>query len=205
MVYIPTKTFYNLDSVKRDRITKASINEFGKRSFDDAKLSNIIKESRIPRGSFYQYFDDKKDLYKHIFDIIKNKKIEFMSEELKNEADLPFLEVFRLLYHQGIQFAYAYPDFVEIGKHMFNLNKELYDELVGNGFEMAKQYYVGYIEADKTKGRIREDVDSNTFAGLVISLTTNIAIEELSEDKFDLEKMLDKVDSLINIFKKGIE
>lgn len=205
MRIIPKKTFYNLDLEKQQRITSAALNEFALRSYEEANLSNIIKEAKIPRGSFYQYFEDKLDLYKHIFEYIKDKKIEFLKDELKNEDGLPFLEIFRLLYHQGIKFTYTYPLFAQIGKHMFNLKTEIYNELVGDGLKLAKQYYVGYLEADKQKGLIREDVDSNVFADIVIQLTTNIAIEGFLEEKIDLDLLVSKVDSLINIFKKGIE
>ncbi len=202
---IPKKTFFNLDSEKQQRITDAALNEFALRSYEEANISNIIKDAKIPRGSFYQYFENKLDLYKYVFDYIKEKKMNFLGNDLKNIDDLPFLEIFRLLYHQGVKFSYTYPLFVQIGKHMFNLKKDMYDELVGNGLKLAKEYYVGYLEADKLKGRIREDVDSSIFADIVIELTTNIAIEGISEDDIDLDKMVAKVDSLINIFKKGIE
>ena len=202
---IPKKTFLNLDSEKQQRITDAALNEFALRSYEEANLSNIIKEAKIPRGSFYQYFEDKLDLYRYIFNYIKEKKMKFLSNDLDNTDDLPFLEIFKLLYHQGIKFAHAYPLFIQIGKHMFSLKSDMYDELVGDGLKLAKQYYVGYLEADKLKGRIREDVDSDVFADIVIELTTNIAIIGFSEDEIDLDKMILKVDSLINIFKKGIE
>ena len=58
---MPTKTFFNLREEKRQRIEKALINEFSKSSFEQASITNIIKEANIPRGSFYQYFVDKKD------------------------------------------------------------------------------------------------------------------------------------------------
>ena len=202
---IPKKTFYNLDVEKKQRITDAALNEFALRSYEEANISNIIKEAKIPRGSFYQYFENKLDLYKYIFNYIKDKKMEFLSDELDNVDDLPFLEIFRLLYHQGIKFSYSYPLFIQIGKHMFNLKDDMYNELVGDGLKLAKEYYVRYLERDKLKGRIRGDVDSDVFADIVIELTTNIAIKSFSEDEIDLDKLLTKVDSLINIFKKGIE
>lgn len=205
MYTIPKTTFYNLDSEKQQRIIDAALNEFSLRSYEEANISNIIKDAKIPRGSFYQYFEDKLDLYRYIFDYIKDKKIEFLSDELNNVDDLPFLEIFRLLYQQGVKFSYAYPLFVQIGMHMINLKDDMYNELVGNGLKLAKQYYVRYLEADKLKGRVRNDIDSNVFADIVIQLTTNIIIEGFSKEKIDLDLVISKVDNLINIFKKGIE
>ncbi|MCE9671477.1 TetR/AcrR family transcriptional regulator [Myxococcus stipitatus] len=41
-----------------------AIVEFSDRTYVEASLSQIAVRSRIPKGSFYQYFDDKLDLYR---------------------------------------------------------------------------------------------------------------------------------------------
>ncbi len=58
---MPTDTFFNINEDKRERIIEAGIAEFSRNSFGDASISNIIEMAEIPRGSFYQYFDDLKD------------------------------------------------------------------------------------------------------------------------------------------------
>jgi len=205
VVEIPTKTFLNLDQEKQDRIIKASLIEFSERSFEEAKLSNIIKAASIPRGSFYQYFKDKRDLYFYLFKIIQDQKMEFLKDDLLNMEGLSFLELFRTLYKQGIQFANAHPEYIGIGNYLLNSHEQIYDELLGNGLKIAKEYYMGYIESDKQKGIIRQDVDSETFADLVLTLTSNIATTEFKKDNFNLDSFLVKIDNLINILKKGIE
>ena len=63
---MPFETFFNLNSEKRDKIEKAIESEFGKNSFEKVSISNIIEKAEIPRGSFYQYFEDKEDAIKYI-------------------------------------------------------------------------------------------------------------------------------------------
>ena len=58
---MPKSTFYNLNNEKREKIEKALKNEFTRNTFEKASISNIIEEAQIPRGSFYQYFEDKED------------------------------------------------------------------------------------------------------------------------------------------------
>ena len=205
MVIIPKTTFNNLGKEKQDRIITAAISEFSKRSFEEAKLSNIIKDSQIPRGSFYQYFTDKKDLYLHIFEIIKIKKLEYLKDLLPNEQEIPFLDLFGVLYKQGLKFAIDHPEFVEIYRTFISSKGVLYNELMGDGLKLARDYYIGYINADKAKGIIRDDVDAMILADLVINLTTNIAIDEFSSGDIDYEKLLSRIDNLINIFRKGVE
>lgn len=56
------KTFYNLPEEKRQRIIDAIMNEFSGSPSEKVSINRIIKEAKISRGSFYQYFDDKVDL-----------------------------------------------------------------------------------------------------------------------------------------------
>lgn len=63
---MPKETFFNLNENKRQKIEKAIEEEFGRTSFSETSISNIIKNAQIPRGSFYQYFEDKEDAIKYI-------------------------------------------------------------------------------------------------------------------------------------------
>ena len=60
---MPTQTFYNLSEEKRQRLIDAAIDEFTERTLREASITNIIKQADIPRGSFYQYFEDLDDLF----------------------------------------------------------------------------------------------------------------------------------------------
>ncbi|CAH2713785.1 hypothetical protein BACCIP111895_00939 [Neobacillus rhizosphaerae] len=60
---MPKITFYNLPDNKKKMLIHAAKKEFSRVPLNDASISNIIKTARIPRGSFYQYFEDKEDAY----------------------------------------------------------------------------------------------------------------------------------------------
>lgn len=61
---MPTSTFFALPAERRDRLVHEAITEFSDRTYAEASLSQIAQRSRIPKGSFYQYFEDKLDLYR---------------------------------------------------------------------------------------------------------------------------------------------
>ena len=63
---MPKQTFFNLPKEKRDRIIAAAKEVFSKNSYEEASINQIVKLARIPRGSFYQYFEDKDDLYGYL-------------------------------------------------------------------------------------------------------------------------------------------
>ena len=86
---MPKATFYNLTKEKREKIEKAIKKEFGRTSFSKASISKIITEAQIPRGSFYQYFEDKEDAIKYIIEnFIKEEKEEMKKILEKNNGDI---------------------------------------------------------------------------------------------------------------------
>ena len=86
---MPKSTFYNLSEDKKQKIEEAIKEEFSKHSANKVSISNIIEKAGIPRGSFYQYFEDKDDALKYIinkFIEVENKEIEELL--IKNEGDI---------------------------------------------------------------------------------------------------------------------
>lgn len=63
---MPTETFLRLPEEKRTRLVEAAWEEFLRVPFEEVSINKIILRARIPRGSFYQYFADKKDLFYHL-------------------------------------------------------------------------------------------------------------------------------------------
>lgn len=61
---MPTSTFFGLSEERRERLVREAIAEFSERPYAEASLSQIAQRSRIAKGSFYQYFADKLDLYR---------------------------------------------------------------------------------------------------------------------------------------------
>ena len=63
---MPTATFTRLPSARRERLVADAIAEFAERSYAEASLSRIARRSGIAKGSFYQYFENKLDLYRYL-------------------------------------------------------------------------------------------------------------------------------------------
>jgi AcrR family transcriptional regulator len=61
---MPTSTFFALPEDRRERFVREAIQEFSERSYAEASISQIAARARIAKGSFYQYFQDKLDLYR---------------------------------------------------------------------------------------------------------------------------------------------
>jgi AcrR family transcriptional regulator len=83
------QTFLNLPEEKRKTIVKSAKKEFSRVALKDALVSNIVKEASIPRGSFYQYFNDLEDCFYYIVgEYSTNIKKKLLENLTKSNGDL---------------------------------------------------------------------------------------------------------------------
>jgi AcrR family transcriptional regulator len=204
---MPKDTFHNLKPDKKDRIIQAAIQEFAQYHYNEANLSRIIKDAGIARGSFYQYFEDKQDLFRYLFEVMAKEKLKYLGDLLPNPEQIPFVELFGQLLKGGVQFALANPDFIRITRNLMgNRGMDIYQDVLGDNLELAKQYYRSYIEADKALGRIRQDVDTDLLTHIIVETSTTLSFVELTQHQdVDLDRLYDQMERFLDILKKGIE
>lgn len=97
---MPKITFFNLPDDKKETLIQAAKIEFSRVPLFEASISNIIKSAGIPRGSFYQYFEDKEDMFFFLLsEFAKEKKDDFLVILENNNGQLfeTFIEFFDLL------------------------------------------------------------------------------------------------------------
>ncbi|MDY0023606.1 MAG: TetR/AcrR family transcriptional regulator [Candidatus Izemoplasmatales bacterium] len=203
---MPKETFFNLKEEKRLKILNAAIDQFALKPYEQVMISDIIKTSEIPRGSFYQYFTDKEDLYTHILKIINEEKRKFLNETLKNTEKINFIELSKILFKNGVDFALESPKFIHIFNHLLTHRNQIYEKVMAENIIIAKNIFIELIEKDKLNGLIKKDIDSSALAELIIQLTSTIAIDELDIENKETsyKKMLQKNDNILKIIGYGI-
>ena len=115
---MPTQTFLNLSEEKKQKILNAARKEFTRVPLQEASINNIIKEAQIPRGSFYQYFEGKEDLFYYILKERNEKLVKLIEKKLKENGD-----IFEM-------FLYFYDKLIEISEN--KENRELYKTVITN-------------------------------------------------------------------------
>lgn len=88
---MPYQTFFNLPDEKRQRIMDAVWEEFTTVSYMEASINRIIQKAEISRGSFYQYFSGKSDLFSYVLSsIYESCKKMFFAQLTAHNHDLFF-------------------------------------------------------------------------------------------------------------------
>lgn len=83
---MPSSTFYNLPEEKREKLLDAAVEEFGRVPYEKASINKMIHTAGIPRGSFYMYFTDKEDLFRHLMKLPTEKVTARMEETLEGRG-----------------------------------------------------------------------------------------------------------------------
>ena len=102
---MPTSTFFRLPEEKRKRLTEAAWEEFTRVNFAAASINKIIQEARIPRGSFYQYFADKEELFRYLLGDMRTYFLSVLREILEKAGgdlfELPLAAFDRFINRSG--------------------------------------------------------------------------------------------------------
>ena len=98
------ETFHRLPEEKRTRFLEAAWEEFTRVSFAEASTNQIVRRAGVPRGSFYQYFRDKEDLFVYLMTQARDHFIELYSRIMERCGGDVFqtqLMCFDSFAHQG--------------------------------------------------------------------------------------------------------
>ncbi len=209
---MPKKTFNRLDEVKQERVMRSAIEEFLASGFEKAKIETIAQKAGVAKGSIYQYFEDKKELF--LYSVTWT--LEYFMKLIDRQTPLKDMDVYdyflsgsceryELLKKEPllVEFSMA----VASGKYG-SLGLEAYNEL----FRIGEEYELKLIANGKKKGTIRSDLDDKIlllfFQGVTEKFNMEIMAKakksqyELTEEQFAELEMLMK--SMVSLLKQGM-
>lgn len=191
---MPKETFYHLNNKKREKVEKALENEFSRTTFEKASISKIVEEANIPRGSFYQYFEDKEDAIQYIVEkyiLLEKETMKNSLQETKGnifEASLKIFDYITSKTHEGLK-AKLYKNIMqELKKNNTNLSSKI---------EEMNQF------VDKSILNIKEEKDFKSIIK-IISIVTRTATISVNSGMITLEEAREELKNQIEILKRGM-
>lgn len=169
---MPKETFFNLPDEKRERILDVSIDEFADNDYPNVSISRLVDRAGIAKGSFYQYFEDKEDLFRHLMDVAAQEKQAFLSEPPPD----PQMDIFQYLHwlmREGLRFEFAHPRLAQVA----------YRAMTGSGYPPAfieqfkaqgMAYFRQLVALGKEQGVIQPDIDNDLAAFLFNTIFTEL-------------------------------
>lgn len=151
---MPTETFNNLPEEKRSRILDLAIEEFAAYSYKAASISNIVRKAGIAKGSFYQYFGDKKGLYRYLIEISTDQKMTLVKDLRPPENKTGLFGYMRWQFLSEVLFEIRHPELAQIAYRAFSEGvpfPDICEELRGRG---TTQFFNQLITQGINRGEV---------------------------------------------------
>ncbi len=107
MQAVPKQTFFNLEPGRREGVIAAAVEEFARHPYEQASLSRIVENCGIAKGSMYQYFEDKLDLYLYIVELAYERKQDYVGRAFSLGGGI--FAVLEEYYRQSFLFSQDFP------------------------------------------------------------------------------------------------
>ena len=158
---MPKATFFNLPGKKRDLITNQAVQEFARHPYEGASLSAIVSRAGIAKGSMYQYFTGKKDLYQYIIQEVYEKKREFLKPVWEEKDRLNFFELASLYYRRSWHFARKHPLHHRVTVNFWESRDIAVREEMLHKKEVRSTEFLEMLEAGLLSGVISRSADKD--------------------------------------------
>lgn len=168
------KTFLNLPEDRQKTFLDRAFREFTLNSYDDASISTILKDLGMAKGSFYQYFENKRALFDYLTKQVFETKYQYVMAVKREEYD-SFWKYSRAMYEHGLGFDRDHP---LMSNFSYCLNENMNSPTVQEtflkwqkeGFETIKTFVKAEIDA----GNFRDDIPLESAAMFFMSMGKQI-------------------------------
>lgn len=198
---MPTDTFFRLPEEKRQRIFQAAISEFASCHYNEASINRIIKEAQIPRGSFYQYFQDKEDLFFYVFEQISKEKVELYRNYPMPE-DAGFADTILAVIPAILEWIDTKPLYYQVGMRL-NEESGLWNQELFSHFSDGQELLISMLKKDQDQGLIRRDIDLTLVAQIYLSISQQV-LKEYYEGTNGRENVYSFLNRFFDILQNGI-
>ncbi len=166
---MPKPTFEKISPEKRERFLREAARLFAERGFAQTDMAELASRANVAKGSVYDYFDSKEDLYLHVC----RDGLERSRAAVYSGID-PSWDVYRQLRHifgQGVKFADSHPEYVAMYINIASAGLEMFAaELSLEVEKFTADYLKGLISTGVKQGLVRKDVDVKLSAFIINSL-----------------------------------
>jgi AcrR family transcriptional regulator len=156
---MPKQTFFNLPDEKRRIIVDTAVDEFAEYGFEAASINRIVANSSIAKGSFYQYFTDKMDVFKHLMDILAQEKSDYFKDKHPPGTNLDMFQYYRWLIKTGMAFNSTNPRLVQAISRVLLAEGLFYGKSFEEYREQSTRMLTAMIQQAVERGEVDPSVD----------------------------------------------
>jgi AcrR family transcriptional regulator len=164
---VPTQTFWNLPSNKRQALIDVAVEEFAANAYATASISRIVARAGIAKGSLYQYFADKRDLFEFLVELSNQTRLDYVRNEAPPELQADFWALLRWQIGASTRAALAYPLLTKLFYRAMDGDVPFRDELLDAMRALALDHWKQFLQRGIAEGAVTRDLDLDLGATLL--------------------------------------
>ncbi|MDP4087784.1 MAG: TetR/AcrR family transcriptional regulator [Bacillota bacterium] len=211
---MPKETFFNLEEAKQEKVMRSTISEFLKQGFEKGNIGDIAKNAGVAKGSMYQYFENKKELFIYsvqwAMDLLMEKYSKYLVAPSK-ELDMfdYLLQTSRTIIIQMREEKelVIFIQDVFLGKHRGPM-----DESMEYMVKATEKHLMDFIRRGKENGQIRKDIDDKVLCLFVMAVSYKFKEYIMNRARSSGEDIMDEpfeayeadIKSMLELLKHGM-
>ncbi len=175
---MPTVTWARVDPARRAAVIAAAEAEFGAHGYSRGSLNVIARRAGVAKGSLFQYFADKRDLYAFIADVASQRVRSHMEGRIRElDPSRPFFEFLPDLLDDWVAYFADHPR--ERALHAAASFEVDADARVSVRAVVHRHYLDvlrPLVHDARTRGDLRADCDVEALLSLMLMIFPHLAL-----------------------------
>jgi len=203
VVLLPQQTFFNLPEEKRQKVLQVAMEEFARNTYENASLSRIVNKLNIAKGSMYQYFLDKKDLYKYVVQSVYKQKRQYLQPVwYKHSQD--FYQLLSAYYRSSWQYAQEHPVHHRVIANFWNSrDAEMRQEILREK-KMRNIEFFDQLEQAMARGQVTRELNPEA-AWFVYHAVGRALADNFLEVPAEVSQHEEFINSVLHTVRLGLE
>jgi AcrR family transcriptional regulator len=175
---MPTVTWARLDGQRRAAVVAAAEAEFAAHGFSRGSLNVIARRAGVAKGSLFQYFADKRDLYSFISDVASQRVRVYMEDRIRElDASRPFFEFLTDLLDVWVVYFAEHPR--ERALHAaasFEVDTDVRVSVRAVVHRHYLEVLRPLVQDARARGDLHRDADTDTLLSLLLMILPHLAL-----------------------------
>ncbi|WP_460357022.1 TetR/AcrR family transcriptional regulator [Mycobacterium sp. ZZG] len=175
---MPTVTWSRLNADRRAAVVAAAEAEFAAHGFSGGSLNVIARRAGVAKGSLFQYFADKRDLYAHITDVGSQRVRRHMEEQIRLlDPARPFFEFLTDLLDVWVAYFAEHPrDRALHAAASFEVDSDARVSVRSVVHRHYLEVLRPLVHDAQRRGDLRPEADTETLLSLLLMLLPHLAL-----------------------------
>lgn len=216
---MPKTTFLNLPAKKRARFLALAVREFADNDYAGASISRLVAQAGIAKGSLYQYFADKQDLFLYLIEHAQGVLLGDVATAGTGSTGPTggILDPLRLQMSATVSAALRHPQEARLIQRAYQSPAAIRRKLERHDARVRHDHMRALVVAAQTTGELAPDLDPEVTAHVLAAIVgglgplvlTRLGLDperdtSVPADRLDPAVLEPIFDSVLRIVREGV-